>query len=112
MTRIAKPKPPDLVTLKGAYGIRTRAAAVRGRCPRPLDECAVRAIVAASSSLAGGVTAGELGSCLAHDSSAADRHLRLVDAEVGERRGRLGELPPALHARSHERHAPPVDEGD
>jgi hypothetical protein len=25
---------------KGAYGIRTRAAAVRGRCPRPLDECA------------------------------------------------------------------------
>ena len=24
----------------GAYGIRTRAAAVRGRCPRPLDECA------------------------------------------------------------------------
>src|SRR6266511_2633928 len=27
---------------KGAYGIRTRAAAVRGRCPRPLDECAGR----------------------------------------------------------------------
>src|SRR6266550_931407 len=26
--------------LRGAYGIRTRAAAVRGRCPRPLDECA------------------------------------------------------------------------
>ena len=26
----------------GAYGIRTRAAAVRGRCPRPLDECAER----------------------------------------------------------------------
>ncbi len=26
----------------GAYGIRTRAAAVRGRCPRPLDECARR----------------------------------------------------------------------
>ena len=25
---------------EGAYGIRTRAAAVRGRCPRPLDECA------------------------------------------------------------------------
>src|SRR5437762_13310080 len=25
---------------RGAYGIRTRAAAVRGRCPRPLDECA------------------------------------------------------------------------
>ena len=24
-----------------AYGIRTRAAAVRGRCPRPLDECAL-----------------------------------------------------------------------
>ena len=28
---------------QGAYGIRTRAAAVRGRCPRPLDECARRA---------------------------------------------------------------------
>src|ERR1044072_2599005 len=27
---------------EGAYGIRTRAAAVRGRCPRPLDECARR----------------------------------------------------------------------
>src|SRR5436853_1576436 len=27
---------------RGAYGIRTRAAAVRGRCPRPLDECAGR----------------------------------------------------------------------
>ena len=26
---------------KGPYGIRTRAAAVRGRCPRPLDEWAV-----------------------------------------------------------------------
>src|SRR4051812_24779788 len=25
---------------KGPYGIRTRAAAVRGRCPRPLDEWA------------------------------------------------------------------------
>ena len=25
---------------RGAYGIRTRAAAVRGRCPRPLDEWA------------------------------------------------------------------------
>jgi hypothetical protein len=28
------------VVKRGAYGIRTRAAAVRGRCPRPLDECA------------------------------------------------------------------------
>jgi hypothetical protein len=27
---------------KGPYGIRTRAAAVRGRCPRPLDEWAER----------------------------------------------------------------------
>ena len=26
----------------GAYGIRTRATAVRGRRPRPLDECARR----------------------------------------------------------------------
>src|SRR5262249_21225727 len=31
---------------KGAYGIRTRAAAVRARCPRPLDECAGRFSVA------------------------------------------------------------------
>jgi hypothetical protein len=28
-------------TREGPYGIRTRAAAVRGRCPRPLDEWAV-----------------------------------------------------------------------
>jgi hypothetical protein len=40
MTRSVEPKPLNLVTLEGAYGIRTRAAAVRGRCPRPLDECA------------------------------------------------------------------------
>src|ERR671930_1371789 len=31
---------------RGAYGIRTRAASVRGRCPRPLDECAGRFSVA------------------------------------------------------------------
>jgi hypothetical protein len=30
----------QLVPLEGPYGIRTRAAAVRGRCPRPLDEWA------------------------------------------------------------------------
>jgi integrase len=29
-----------VASTRGAYGIRTRAAAVRGRCPRPLDECA------------------------------------------------------------------------
>jgi hypothetical protein len=34
--------------LKGAYGIRTRAAAVRGRCPRPLDECARRGLSVAT----------------------------------------------------------------
>ena len=34
---------PDACVRKGrgAYGIRTRATAVRGRRPRPLDECAV-----------------------------------------------------------------------
>jgi hypothetical protein len=30
------------VSIRGAYGIRTRATAVRGRRPRPLDECARR----------------------------------------------------------------------
>jgi hypothetical protein len=40
MTRLVNPIRLDFVTQKGAYGIRTRAAAVRGRCPRPLDECA------------------------------------------------------------------------
>src|SRR5947207_14005394 len=39
--RLCFAKPP-----RGAYGIRTRAAAVRGRCPRPLDECAERFSVA------------------------------------------------------------------
>jgi hypothetical protein len=29
-------------TRGGAYGIRTRVTAVRGRRPRPLDECALR----------------------------------------------------------------------
>ena len=31
---------PRRASTKGPYGIRTRAAAVRGRCPRPLDEWA------------------------------------------------------------------------
>jgi integrase len=34
---------------RGAYGIRTRAAAVRGRCPRPLDECARRGLIVATA---------------------------------------------------------------
>ncbi len=41
LTRIAKPNPRSRNLWKGPYGIRTRAAAVRGRCPRPLDEWAV-----------------------------------------------------------------------
>src|SRR3954469_6153884 len=41
--------------LRGPYGIRTRAAAVRGRCPRPLDEWAERrASVATSASTESG----------------------------------------------------------
>jgi hypothetical protein len=40
MTGLVERKRLNHVTLEGAYGIRTRAAAVRGRCPRPLDECA------------------------------------------------------------------------
>src|SRR4029078_10361486 len=43
ITRSAEPNRAPVQTRKGAYGIRTRAAAVRGRCPRPLDECALRA---------------------------------------------------------------------
>src|SRR5947208_12141547 len=49
MVRSTKPKRPDFVTRKGAYGIRTRAAAVRGRCPRPLDECARRRLSVAAN---------------------------------------------------------------
>ena len=43
-------KNPALAGLfeRGPYGIRTRAAAVRGRCPRPLDEWAVRAAIVAN----------------------------------------------------------------
>ena len=41
LTRLAKPNPLSGAAPKGPYGIRTRAAAVRGRCPRPLDEWAV-----------------------------------------------------------------------
>ena len=40
---------PSHAPLRGAYGIRTRAAAVRGRCPRPLDECARRGLSVAAS---------------------------------------------------------------
>lgn len=42
LTHGFKPNPPGREAQKGPYGIRTRAAAVRGRCPRPLDEWAVR----------------------------------------------------------------------
>jgi hypothetical protein len=38
----------------GAYGIRTRATAVRGRRPRPLDECARRAQGSESEKANGG----------------------------------------------------------
>ena len=41
LTHGSKPNPLSQARLKGPYGIRTRAAAVRGRCPRPLDEWAV-----------------------------------------------------------------------
>ena len=34
------PNGRKILFLRGPYGIRTRAAAVRGRCPRPLDEWA------------------------------------------------------------------------
>ena len=37
---------PSQARERGAYGIRTRATAVRGRRPRPLDECAERFSVA------------------------------------------------------------------
>ena len=47
--RPIEPKAGDFVARKGAYGIRTRAAAVRGRCPRPLDECAARRLSVAAS---------------------------------------------------------------
>ena len=39
--RMVEPNPSVQAARKGPYGIRTRAAAVRGRCPRPLDEWAV-----------------------------------------------------------------------
>src|SRR5262245_35902844 len=38
---MVEPNPLHHTVPKGPYGIRTRAAAVRGRCPRPLDEWAV-----------------------------------------------------------------------
>ncbi len=41
LTHGFKPFPCSQAAWKGPYGIRTRAAAVRGRCPRPLDEWAV-----------------------------------------------------------------------
>ena len=41
LTHGFKPFPRSQEPPKGPYGIRTRAAAVRGRCPRPLDEWAV-----------------------------------------------------------------------
>jgi hypothetical protein len=42
LTHGFKPKPCVRAHQQGPYGIRTRAAAVRGRCPRPLDEWAAR----------------------------------------------------------------------
>src|SRR5579884_1012346 len=48
-SRLVEPNAGYFVTQKGAYGIRTRAAAVRGRCPRPLDECAGRRVSVAAA---------------------------------------------------------------
>src|SRR5206468_1876477 len=44
MTRVTMHLSPDYAQQEGPYGIRTRAAAVRGRCPRPLDEWAERGV--------------------------------------------------------------------
>ena len=44
--RMPEPTSPNRACQKGAYGIRTRVTAVRGRRPRPLDECAVDPLVA------------------------------------------------------------------
>src|SRR5689334_17844488 len=46
---------PSSAEERGAYGIRTRAAAVRGRCPRPLDECARRRLSVATVGQNGGM---------------------------------------------------------
>src|SRR5687767_14975910 len=41
LTRVPMRFSRSQASREGPYGIRTRAAAVRGRCPRPLDEWAV-----------------------------------------------------------------------
>ena len=48
LSRSRKGAAETSVVDRGAYGIRTRAAAVRGRCPRPLDECAERGLIVAT----------------------------------------------------------------
>jgi hypothetical protein len=49
LTRAARRLSHSRAARKGPYGIRTRAAAVRGRCPRPLDEWAERGLSVATS---------------------------------------------------------------
>ena len=44
---------------QGPYGIRTRAAAVRGRCPRPLDEWAVATAKCSERALGASAAAGQ-----------------------------------------------------
>src|SRR6188472_3911419 len=82
---------------RGPYGIRTRAAAVRGRCPRPLDEWAV-----ANAECSGRVPRDSLGQRLRGERSAGRggrrRQRRVGVATVDP----LLEAPPDLLARREE----------
>jgi hypothetical protein len=68
----------DDVQPQGPYGIRTRAAAVRGRCPRPLDEWAVATAkcsepLSAGRPLPAGYPSGRPGLPLASQSAIVSR---------------------------------------
>ncbi len=81
MERDPPERASDLVFLGSPYGIRTRAATLRGWCPRPLDERAeLRSVtIAARRSNRPGVTGND-----------DNRHTRDRPDEPGSRAGEQG----------------------
>ena len=91
------PQPSAAACVRGAYGIRTRAAAVRGRCPRPLDECARQSrSVAANGALPARArtvekTSRRAGGGMRLDDSSRFRRGRVTHAYTFARYARRGE---------------------
>src|SRR5204863_3233334 len=99
--RVVEPNRRNHPQQKGPYGIRTRAAAVRGRCPRPLDEWAASPRQCSEGSN-GDFAEQRRGVERVVPEPHGDffaRELRALTEEIGEELAGLGIAPPVLADR-------------